>query len=87
MTTPPIPLPPTRRNRSPEATTIAIYDAVRAAPVPLTRLEIARAIQRRKTPHLIVLIESLVQQGWLHRTQSAYHNGVVVYLYSAVEAL
>jgi predicted transcriptional regulator len=62
-----------------------IYNVVHAAPTPLTRLEIARAIQRRKTPHLIAIIEEMVRKGWLIRTSSSYHNGVVVYLYSAAD--
>lgn len=76
---------PTRQNRSVETTVQAIYEVVHASPIPLTRLEIARAIQRRKTPHLIVIIEEMVRKGWLIRTSSAYHNGVVVYLYSAAD--
>ncbi len=73
-----------RRNRTVEGTVLAIYETLRDSPTPLSRLEIARAIQRRKTPHLIQIIEEMVRKGWLTRTQTAYHNGVVVYLYAAI---
>ncbi|HEX2619935.1 MAG TPA: hypothetical protein VHL11_07305 [Phototrophicaceae bacterium] len=76
--------PDYRQNRSIEATVQAIYAAVKASPVPLTRLQIARAINRHKTPHLIQIIEEMVRQGWLERTHDLFHNGVIVYLYSAI---
>jgi predicted transcriptional regulator len=73
------------RNRSIEATVKAIYEAVYDSPAPMTRLEICRAIQRQKTPHLIHVIEEMVRKGWMVRTQDVFHNGVVVYLYTAAE--
>jgi hypothetical protein len=73
------------RNRTIEATVKAIYEAVYDSPTPMTRLEICRAIQRQKTPHLIHVIEEMVRKGWLLRTQDVFHNGVVVYLYTAAE--
>lgn len=73
-----------RRNRSISQTVEAIYEVVKHSPTPMTRLEIARAIGRHKTPHLIVVIEEMVQKGWLTRTSSTFHNGVVMYVYSAV---
>ncbi|MCU0499769.1 MAG: hypothetical protein MUF87_20650, partial [Anaerolineae bacterium] len=57
-----------RHNRSIPQTVEAIYDVVKSSPTPMTRLEIARAIGRHKTPHLIVIIEEMVQKGWLKRT-------------------
>jgi predicted transcriptional regulator len=74
-----------QRNRSVNSTVQAIYEAVKASPTPMTRLEICRAIERQKTPHLIQIIEEMVRKGWLTRTEDVFHNGVVVYLYSAAE--
>jgi hypothetical protein len=73
-----------RRNRTIVSTVETIYETVKNAHTPLTRLEIARAIQRRKTPHLINIIEEMVSKGWLARTQGMFHNGVVVYYYTAI---
>jgi hypothetical protein len=72
-----------QRNRSVESTVLAIYEVVKASPAPMTRLEICRAIQRQKTPHLIDIIEEMTRKRWLIRTQDTFHNGVIVYLYSA----
>lgn len=47
-----------------------------------TRLEIARAISRKKTPHLIGLIEELVSEGIIHRHHTTANNGVLMYYYS-----
>ncbi len=46
-----------------------------------TRLEIARAIGRAKTPYLLSQIEWLVQSGQLARTQTIRANGVVEFHY------
>lgn len=47
-----------------------------------TRLEIARAISRKKTPHLISLIEELVTERMINRHHSTAPNGVLMYYYS-----
>lgn len=46
-----------------------------------TRLEIARAIGRAKTPYLLTQIELLVQAGTLARTHIIRPNGVIEYRY------
>lgn len=46
-----------------------------------TRLEIARAIGRAKTPYLLSQIEWLVQTGQLARNQTIRTNGVVEFHY------
>lgn len=74
-----------QRNRSIESTVLAIYEAVKTSPTPMSRLEICRAIERQKTPHLIHIIEEMARKGWLERRQEMFHNGVVVYLYAAIE--
>lgn len=48
-----------------------------------TRLEIARAIARKKTPHLISMIEELVSDGIIHRHHTTAPNGALMFYYSA----
>jgi hypothetical protein len=49
----------------------------------LTRLEIAKALDRAKTPHLIALIESMVKEGYLSVRTDTMPNSVIVYKYIA----
>ncbi|MEO1290233.1 MAG: hypothetical protein AAFV93_20980 [Chloroflexota bacterium] len=58
-----------------------ILTAVQNAPAGLTRTQIARAINRTKTPHLIDLIETLVEEGYLTRRVKVFGNGVEGYIY------
>ena len=62
-----------------------ILEAVRNNPAGLTRTQIARALNRAKTPHLIDLIEGLVEDGYLQRQIKIYGNGVEGYLYRIAE--
>ena len=68
-------------------TIIAIIDAVYDASEPLSRLEIARAIGRAKTPHLVSIIEGLVQQNVLIRYVTVASNGAPMYFYGRPEAV
>lgn len=49
----------------------------------LTRRDIAKALDRAKTPHLIALIESMVTDGFLTCRSDTMPNGVIVYKYIA----
>lgn len=49
-----------------------IYQAVLCGGVPMSRLEICRAIHRHKSPHILAMIDQLVQGGWL--VQGVRHN-------------
>ncbi len=60
-----------------------ILMAVENSPGGLTRTQIARALERTKTPHLIDLIENLVEQGYLKRQVKIFGNGVEGYIYTA----
>jgi hypothetical protein len=62
-----------------------IVDLVYDSPKPLTRLQIARLIDRKKTPHLIGLIEQLVAEGAITRGCSVAPNGVLTYWYVGIE--
>ncbi len=53
---------------------------------PMTRTQIARAIKRKKTPHLIDLLDDMVEEGLLSRAVKRFHNGVEGYVYSVIES-
>jgi hypothetical protein len=59
-----------------------ILKAVTEAQSGLTRTQIANVIERTKTPHLIDLIEELVEEGYLVRHVKVFGNGVEGYIYS-----
>lgn len=71
--------------RAKHDTTRAILDALEVADYPLSRLEICRAIGRKKSPHLINLIEELVILGLLRRSVAVAINGADSYVYSLQE--
>lgn len=60
----------------------AIVDVVKHAPRPMTRLQIARAIGRAKSPYLVGLIVQLVESGDLSETARVRPNGAIEYLYT-----
>ncbi|MGB7339091.1 MAG: hypothetical protein WBC91_09390 [Phototrophicaceae bacterium] len=60
-----------------------ILAAIAENPTGLTRTQIARALNRTKTPHLIDLIEGLVADGYLIRRVRLFGNGVEGYVYLA----
>ena len=64
-----------------------IVDAILAAGEPLTRTEIARVLRRTKTPHLIALIDKLVEEGYRIRSIVTFKNGVQGYQYDLAEQL
>lgn len=59
-----------------------ILDLLMESDVPLTRTEIARGIDRQKSPHLITLIDGMVDNNLLEKTVKTFHNGVQGYVYS-----
>lgn len=59
-----------------------ILQALADAKSGMTRTQIANAIERAKTPHLIDLIEELVDEGQLTRHVKVFGNGVEGYIYS-----
>ncbi len=68
-------------HRALDETRRLILDALAAAPAGLTRTQICETIQRHKTPHLIEIIEALVNEGYLIRYVKIFGNGVERYLY------
>jgi len=62
-----------------------ILMAIDNNPGGLTRTQIARALNRTKTPHLIELIESLVKEGYVQRQVKIFGNGVEGYIYRSTK--
>jgi hypothetical protein len=58
-----------------------IYDFVIQSGGAVNRDEIAKGLKLKKTPWLLNHIEQLVSDGYLHRTQGYWKNGVVMYWY------
>jgi predicted transcriptional regulator len=58
-----------------------IIDALVNNPEGLTRTQIAKALMRSKTPHLIKLTEDLVDEGILLKQLKIFNNGVEGYIY------
>ena len=58
-----------------------IVQIVKSSPKPMTRLQIARALERSKTPHLVALIMELADDG--HIVEHVRHraNGMLEYSY------
>ena len=74
-------------HRPREETRTIIIEAVASSPRPLTRTQIADALDRRKTPHLNTLIDELVDEGILNREVRVFHNGVKGYTYTIKNGL
>lgn len=49
---------------------------------PLTRTEIVNRLNRKKTPHLINMMDALVDDGVFTRSIVTFSNGVTGYVYS-----
>ena len=72
---------PKQDHRPKDETLNMILDAVADHPHGLTRTQIANVLNRTKTPHLINLIEGLVDDGYLIRQIKIFGNGVEGYIY------
>ncbi len=53
---------------------------------PLTRTELANRLNRKKTPHLIDMMDHLVADGIFVRSIVTFNNGVTGYVYSIAHA-
>lgn len=47
--------------------------------------QIAKAVNRKKSPWLIAKIKSMVESGHLRQNHSVWKNGVLMYLYEVAE--
>jgi predicted transcriptional regulator len=73
---------PMSKYRTPEETEFAIIWALRTAEAPMSRSDIAKSIGRRKTPHLIDIIEGLVERGVIVTSEGEMPNGMPIFYYS-----
>lgn len=49
---------------------------------PMTRTQIVSGLNRKKTPHLIDMMDRLVEDSIFSRDVVTFHNGVTGYVYS-----
>ena len=63
----------------------AVYNAVKSADKPLSRLDIVRSIGRKKSPHILNMIEHLTASGYFVRRVSATKFGKEVLVYELTE--
>jgi predicted transcriptional regulator len=73
-----------QEHRTRDITQQMIIEALQKSPKPLTRTQIARALNRKKAPHIIELIEEMVNANILRQEVKTFHNGVKGYIYSLV---
>ncbi len=59
-----------------------MIDIVARSERPLTRTEIVNRLNRKKTPHLINMMDALVADGVFNRNIVSFNNGVTGYVYS-----
>lgn len=59
-----------------------MIDIVARSAEPLTRTEIVNRLNRKKTPHLIDMMDKLVDEGIFRKDVHTFHNGVTGYRYS-----
>ncbi len=59
-----------------------MIDIVARSERPLTRTEIVNRLNRKKTPHLINMMDALVDAGVFNRSIVTFNNGVTGYVYS-----
>lgn len=70
-------------HRPRSATRQMMIDIVARSETPLTRTQIVNRLNRKKTPHLIDMMDALVDEGIFHRSIVTFNNGVTGYVYSA----
>ena len=63
-----------------------MIDIVAQSEHPLTRTEIVNRLNRKKTPHLIHMMDDLADEGVFEREVKTFHNGVTGYKYSIARA-
>ena len=64
-----------------------MIDIVAQSERPLTRTEIVNRLNRKKTPHLINMMDDLVESGVFQRSIYTFNNGVTGYVYTLAPEL
>jgi predicted transcriptional regulator len=52
---------------------------------PMTRTQIVNGLNRKKTPHLIDMMDGLVDEGVFSRDVVTFNNGVTGYVYALAQ--
>ena len=73
-----------QEHRTKDITQQLIIKALQTSKKPLTRTQIARALNRKKSPHIIELIDEMVAANIVQQDVKTFHNGVKGYIYSLV---
>lgn len=68
-------------HRARSETYAMIARVLKVAERPLSRAEIAHLLNRKKTPHLVAMIDDFVIEGLVERSVKTYPNGVQGYVY------
>ncbi len=63
-----------------------MIEIVKRSKRPLTRTEIVNRLNRKKTPHLINMMDKLVEEGEFRRSIVTFNNGVTGYVYSVARS-
>jgi len=63
-----------------------ILEAIASQDKPLTRTQIARVLNRKKSPNLIAILDEMIADGLLTWNIVTFHNGVQGYAYSLTAA-
>lgn len=64
-----------------------MIDIVAQSERPLTRTEIVNRLNRKKTPHLINMMDDLVDDGVFERSIVTFNNGVTGYTYNLAQGI
>lgn len=75
---------PVQEHRQKSETRQLIIHALMQTP-DMTRTQIARTINRKKSPHLTTVLNQMVEEGILQCHIIQFHNGVSGYVYSLTE--
>ena len=78
-------LPMSQDHRPLTQTRQLMIDIVAQSERPLTRTEIVNRLDRKKTPHLISMMDELVDTGVFQRSIFTFNNGVTGYVYSLAQ--
>lgn len=62
-----------------------MIDIVAQSERPLTRTEIVNRLNRKKTPHLISMMDELVESGVFQQNIVTFNNGVTGYVYTMAQ--
>lgn len=77
---------PIQEHRPRDETRQLLVDLLRQSDQPLSRTQIARALNRRKSLHLNSLIDALVLEGLVARTVATFPTRVQGYVYYWVQS-